>query len=59
DTTGGGGSKKQHAMASKGTTATKGSRDQGLEYSTTENLLLSKAWVSASENALTGGGIKR
>jgi len=54
DTTGGGGSKKQHATASKGTTATKGSRDQGLKYSATENLLLSKAWVSASENALTG-----
>lgn len=32
----------------------KASREQGMEYSSTEILLLSKAWISASENTLTG-----
>jgi hypothetical protein len=32
----------------------KATRERGLEYSATEILLLSKAWISASENMLTG-----
>jgi hypothetical protein len=31
----------------------KATRERGLEYSATEILLLSKAWISASENMLT------
>jgi len=29
-------------------------KEQGAEYSATENLLLSKAWISASENSIVG-----
>jgi hypothetical protein len=32
----------------------KATRERGLEYSAMEILLLSKAWISASENMLTG-----
>ncbi len=32
----------------------KATREHGLEYLATEILLLSKAWISASENMLTG-----
>ena len=32
----------------------KATRERGLEYSATEILVLSRSWISASENMLTG-----